>query len=272
MPRLSFGNLLIAVGALCVALAIGTITYADWAAQEHAATAPTGPREALPGRVETAGLASSRATATLSATPWPTPVLQPPTLAPRQPRPALETTPGAADPTPGVIGETAAPALLLTPAPHFDKAIWITIPKMKLSVDVMDVGVQNGTYVAPAWNVGHHEDSADAGDPGNAVYTGHVETINAGHVFAHLKDLGPGDAIYTYTKTQRLTWSVRETKAVSNTDTAFIAPTSDTRITLYTCTGVWNPIERDYTQRLVVVGDLARVDGRTDHPDVQPGS
>jgi len=126
----------------------------------------------------------------------------------------------------------------------------------------MEVGVENGEYVVPAWDIGHHQDSAEAGEAGNAVFNGHVETINAGHVFARLKDLAPGDAIYTYTKTQRLTWSVRETKAVPNTDTDFIGPTDDTRITLYTCTGTWNPLQHDYTQRLVVVGELVKAEDR----------
>lgn len=285
MPRISYGTLLIAVGALCVALAAGTIAYADWAEQEHAAIAPTGPVEDLPSRVESA---SALATATLAATPWPTPAASPPTLPTRPPRPTIEPTyqvTGAA--SSGIVAPSATPTPAPTtppspteppptetptPAPTFDPAVWITIPKLKLSVDIMDVGVQGGEYVVPAWNVGHHEDSVQAGDPGNAVFTGHLETINAGHVFAHLKDLVPGDAIYTYTKTQRLTWTVRETKPVANTDTDFFAPTDDTRITLYTCTGVWNPIERDYTQRLVVVGDLVSVDDRTDHPGVQPGN
>ena len=35
-----------------------------------------------------------------------------------------------------------------------------------------------------------------------------------------------------------------------------LRPTADTRITLYTCTGRWNPLTQDYSHRLVVVGRL----------------
>ena len=45
-----------------------------------------------------------------------------------------------------------------------------------------------------------------AGEPENAVFNGRLETTNAGHVFARLTDLAPGDTVYTYTKTRRLTW------------------------------------------------------------------
>jgi len=154
---------------------------------------------------------------------------------------------------------TAAP----TPAPQFGPAVWMAIPKLKLSVNIMDVGIEHGEYVVPAWDVGHQDDSANPGEAGNAVFNGHVETINAGHVFARLKDLEAGDGIYTYTKTQRLIWAVRETKVVPNTDVGFLAPTEDARITLYTCTGTWRPLERDYSQRLVVVGELVGVDARS---------
>jgi sortase A len=132
-----------------------------------------------------------------------------------------------------------------------------------VSVNVKQVGVQDGVYVVPAWDVGHHEDSPNPGEPGNAVMNGHLETINAGHIFARLKDLKAGDAVYSYTSTQRLTWAVRESLTVPNTDREFLGPTSDRRLTLYTCTGTFNPITRDYSHRLVVVAALAETTART---------
>ncbi|MFN8633552.1 MAG: class F sortase [Chloroflexota bacterium] len=162
---------------------------------------------------------------------------------------------------PPAIEPTSSPTQAAAPAPY-GPAIWIAIPKIGVSTNVSPVGTQGGLYVVPSWEVGHHDDSANPGNPGNAVMNGHLETINAGHIFAHLKDLAVGDAVYTYTTSQRLTWAVRDTRAAPNTDRQFIGPTEDRRLTLYTCTGTFNPVTRDYSQRLVVVAELAGVDDR----------
>jgi sortase A len=288
MRRLLLGNLLIVLGAIVLALGIGTVAYADWAERQHAAQAPAVPRETLPSRVDTSARAQTLATATLAATPWPTAALPPPTLPPTPSRPTLEPTYTVSAPTtepappvvaseepPVVSAETPpvvaleepsvvamAPTATPTPPPSYGPAVSMAIPKLKLTENVMEVGVAWGSYVVPSWDIGHHEDSAQPGEPGNAVFNGHIETINAGHVFSRLKELVPGDAIYTYTKSERLTWVVRETKKVDHNATDFVAPTDDTRITLYTCAGTWLPLEHDYSERLVVVGELANVEPR----------
>jgi LPXTG-site transpeptidase (sortase) family protein len=178
-------------------------------------------------------------------------------LVPPVARAALTVTPrpGPAPPPP----TPESPPLPL----EYSQPTWITIPKINVSVDVTPVRVQDGVYDVPLWDVGHHEDSPNPGAPGNAVMNGHLETISAGHVFARLKDLRTGDAVYTYAGAERLTWSVRETSTVPNTDRTFLGPTSDRRLTLYTCTGTFTPISRDYSHRLVVVAELAKADPRT---------
>jgi LPXTG-site transpeptidase (sortase) family protein len=273
MQRL-LGNALIALGAVAVALGVGTVAYADWAERQHAARSPAGPIEILPSRVDLAARRATLATSTPAATPWPTAALPPPTLAARPPRPTPEPTlrasarrapvlvpnvPSRAPSRVVMVPKAPSPTVAPTPSPAYGPAVWMTIPKLQVAEKIMDVGIENGEYVVPAWDIGHHQDSVQPGEPGNAVFNGHLETINAGRVFARLKDLAPGDAIYTYTSTERLTWVVRETRTVGHKATDFFAPTDDTRITLYTCTGTWLPLELDYAQRLVVVGDLADV-------------
>ncbi len=138
----------------------------------------------------------------------------------------------------------------------------MVIPKIGVDVSVTEVGLQGREYIVPGWDVGHHQDSANPGEIGNAVMNGHLETINAGRVFARLKQLAVGDAIYTYTATHRLSWAVRETYAVPNTENAFLGPTPEPRLTLYTCHGTYSPIARDYSHRLVVVAELVEVGER----------
>jgi LPXTG-site transpeptidase (sortase) family protein len=276
MMRGLLGNLLIALGVIALTVGLGTVTYADWAEHQHAARAPAGPIEMLPSQVDLAARRTTLATATPAATPWPTAVLPPPPLPTAPTRPTLEPTYTASAPQPSTVALAAPtevptapppptelpPTVAPTPAPEYGPAVSMAIPKLKVTENIMEVGVEHGEYVVPAWDIGHHQDSAEPGEPGNAVFNGHVETINAGHVFARLRDLVSGDAIYTYTRTERLTWVVRETKAVDHKAVDFFAPTDDTRITLYTCTGTWLPLERDYSQRLVVVGELVSAEPR----------
>ncbi len=126
----------------------------------------------------------------------------------------------------------------------------------------MEVGVRGGEYEVPAWDVGFHADSAELGQVGNSVFTGHLETIDAGRVFARLRELQTGDAVFVYTTAYRLGWIVEEVWTVPNSDHEFIQPTTDVRLTLYTCAGTYNPLARDYTHRRVVVGRLVEVAGR----------
>ncbi|MFN0072524.1 MAG: sortase [Chloroflexota bacterium] len=116
---------------------------------------------------------------------------------------------------------------------------------------MMEVGVRGGEFEVPAWEVGHHAGSAMPGQPGNSVFAGHLETINAGRVFARLNQLGAGDIVAVYTETHRAEW-LWEVRLTHNSQSEFIAHTDDVRITLYTCAGHYGPRTNDYTDRLVV--------------------
>ena len=49
------------------------------------------------------------------------------------------------------------------------------------------------------------------------------------------------------------------TFAVADGNDAFLTQTDVPQLTLYTCTGAFNPLERSYSERLVVVGELIEV-------------
>ena len=140
----------------------------------------------------------------------------------------------------------------------YGPAEWMRIPRIGVDSNVADVGVEGAEYGVPWFAVGHHADSANPGERGNSVFNGHVLTIHAGRVFERLHELQPGDAVYVYTPTHRTDWVVETVFAVSDGDNSFIQPTSDTRISLYTCTGTFNPLEQNYSERLVVVGRLVQ--------------
>ena len=150
-----------------------------------------------------------------------------------------------------------------------ERATWMSIPRIGVDSSVMDVGLQGGEYQVPSFDVGHHADSANPGQPGNSVYNGHLETINAGHVFARLHELRPGDVVYVYTASYRFDWVVADTRIVRNDDRGFLQPTPEPRLTLYTCAGTFDLRTHDYTHRQVVVGRLAQVVPRS-HPATAP--
>jgi LPXTG-site transpeptidase (sortase) family protein len=265
---------------LLLAASAGTLAHAEWAQWEHRAQQPPGPGEmlparlddrALPERLDTAVEPKSAATPTPlhASTPTPGELTPTPSVPPTVYRPpgraGLVDAPPPATQTPFSLAPAPRPPEIGagTPARGLGRPVWMAIPSIGVDSGVTDVGVQDGAYQVPPWDVGHHRDSSEPGVPGNSVYTGHVETLSAGHVFGRLHEVRAGDAVYVYTPTQRQTWVVTQVKAVANTDNGFVLPTADTRITLYTCTGRWDPLAHDYTERLVVVGRLVETTARS---------
>ncbi|HZU05434.1 MAG TPA: class F sortase [Chloroflexota bacterium] len=285
MSRRTLGNALLGVGAILLLLAVGTVTYAQWAEWQYRRQQPPGPQEPLPERLTVLDTAADAGDSPAAVSLVPAAGLQTATVGdePSAAAGGLPATPPAAAPGPE-SEEPGAPALAedgaaappeavadeseeegsdsAAPGPTYGDPVWITIPRIRVDSKVLPVGVQNGEYQVPSWEVGYHADSAKPGLPGNSVFNGHLETINAGRVFARLKELRVGDAVYVYTPSHRLDWVVREVRTVPNTDYSFIQPTADTRITLYTCAGRYDPRIRGYTHWLVVVGQLVSVTPR----------
>lgn len=177
------------------------------------------------------------------------------------PPPAAEAArsapPAAAGPAPETATAAEAAAGADAPSvPDLGQPEWMVIPSIGLNARVREVGISNGTYEIPWFDVGWQNDSQPIGVPGNTVFNGHVDTIDAGRVFLRLKDLAPGDAIYVYTPEYRSAWVVESSEAVPNTDWSFIYPTDDLRITLYTCEGTWSWATRQYSHYRVVVARL----------------
>ena len=145
----------------------------------------------------------------------------------------------------------------------FGPAVWMRIPSIEVDSHISEVDVIGGYYDVPWFDVGHHIDSAKPGDLGNSIFNGHVVTINAGEVFRRLHELKAGDAVYAYTADYRLDWVVTDVFQVAQDDNSFLEQTEQPRITLYTCTGQFNPLERSYAERLVAVGQLVNTGPRT---------
>jgi LPXTG-site transpeptidase (sortase) family protein len=150
------------------------------------------------------------------------------------------------------------------PPEGFGPALWMRIPSIDVDSHISDVTIVDGFYDVPWFDIGHHADSHNPGELGNSIFNGHVVTINAGEVFRRLHELKPGDAVYAYTPEYRLDWVITRVFSVSQNDSSFLTDTDEPRITLYTCTGQFNPLERSYAERLVATGVLVNTGPRPD--------
>jgi sortase (surface protein transpeptidase) len=104
-------------------------------------------------------------------------------------------------------------------------------------------------------DIAWYDFTARPGEPGNAVFSGHVDYHDYGPaVFAHLRELQPGDAIDVFSadgSTHRYAVATRTSYAASEAPIDLIVgPTARASITLITCTGAFGGGE--YSHRLVV--------------------
>lgn len=103
-------------------------------------------------------------------------------------------------PVPGLAGMTSESALMV----RTGLPTRLVIPSAEIDAPVRTVGVVlvDGK---PSWEtttagIGHHINSALPGQPGNAVFTGHVSLSDHRLVpyFARLDDARPGDVVFVY--------------------------------------------------------------------------
>lgn len=132
-------------------------------------------------------------------------------------------------------------------------AKWTRIPKIEVDSPVVEAPLEKGEWQAPKFVAGHLEGTANPGEVGNVALSGHVESIASGNVFARLKEVSVGDEVILVAGGNTLTYTVAEIKVLKNDDLAVVMPTTEPVLTLITCTGTWNPLTRDYSERLVVV-------------------
>jgi sortase A len=112
-------------------------------------------------------------------------------------------------------------------------------PEQAIQIDVPAIAVHNWPIVqGDGWDqlkkgVGQHNGSADPGQNGNVVLSGHDDVF--GEVFRSLDKLQPGDQIVLYTMQQQYTYLVTETRIVEPGQVDVMNPTSDPTVTLISC-------------------------------------
>ena len=136
----------------------------------------------------------------------------------------------------------------------------LAVPHLRLAADVLPapiVTVSGGTtWDVPSFAVGHGENSAGAGQPGNAVLLGHVTSPNAGSVFKDLYRMQVGDPVLVFSGEQEFDYAVTEVRTVPRSDLSMLTPTESATVTLITCAGTWLPALQDFSHRLAVRAEL----------------
>jgi LPXTG-site transpeptidase (sortase) family protein len=187
------------------------------------------------------------ATAVPTAVPAPTVTVPAPTVALPAPAAPLPAAPDAAD-----RREQAR----LPPAGY---AVRLAIPSIKLETEVLQGGIVEDDQGNPTWQTlpfvaVHYGDlTALVGAKGNAVIAGHVVTLREGNVFRFLYQLELEDEIKVWDdKDREHDFRVVDVKLVSPTDLSPMAQTDEPTLTLITCGGEFDPIKREFSERLIV--------------------
>mgnify|MGYP005840220107 CR=1 FL=1 len=240
-----FGSVLMVVGTILV-LATGALyAYSQYERRQFDL------EEAAIARAELteAAASTSQPTDGDQSTQTPTPTLA---REPEQPTPPPASTSSVRSAESTVApAPTASPTR--TPALPPDRVV---VPRIKLDSRVVESVVIDGEWTVPRFVAGHLQGTADPGEEGNVVLSGHIESISSGNVFANIGQIEVGDDIFVRGGQTWLRYVVVETKTVANSDLSVIGPQGFPSLTLITCTGNWLPLARDYDQRLIVVAKL----------------
>lgn len=129
-------------------------------------------------------------------------------------------------------------------------------PGQPTRIQIPAVNVDATVVEGDDWNqlkkgVGHHLGSANPGERGNLVLSGHDDVF--GEIFRHLDQLKAGDEVIVYSGNQRYRYVVSSQRIIQPTQVEVMLPTSDPTLTLISC----YPYLVD-TQRIVVFAQLTQ--------------
>ena len=144
------------------------------------------------------------------------------------------TSPRGARPNDAEIPEHLRPlvqslAAVPLPTPGPAQPVRIRIPALGIDAPV----VEGDGWEQLKKGVGHHIGSANPGQRGNMVLSGHNDIY--GEVFRDLNRLKPGDIVVVYTHDKAYTYVITEKHIVEPTDVQWLAPTQRPTLTLVSC-------------------------------------
>ncbi len=126
----------------------------------------------------------------------------------------------------------------------------LIVPSMLLKTPILEAPVKDTYKVLDKgiwrWPLGSTPDKG-----GNTVLVGHRFTYtNPKGIFYYMDKVQVGDEIGIVWSNQQYAYKVTSVREVPPTETSITDQTTDARLTMYTCTPLWNP-----KNRLVVVAE-----------------
>jgi sortase A len=171
-----------------------------------------------------------------------TPVATPATVLPGGSLP-----PGSEGTVPDQLRHLVEPgASIPIPTPGPRQASRIIIPAIEIDVPV----VEGDGWEELKMGAGHRIGSANPGERGNVVVSGHNDVY--GEIFRYLEDLNIGNEVIVYAGDTPYSYLVAAKMVVEPTEVSLLEPTPNATLTLITC----HPYMID-TQRLVIIAELA---------------
>lgn len=141
----------------------------------------------------------------------------------------------------------------------------LIIPAIKVKAKIEPVGVlDNGQMDVPRHTnvVGILHPGVIAGEQGNMVMDGHVDSYTGPAVFFNLKKLKPGDSIIVRDiNREKLTYIVQSVESYLTADAPVervFGETNERMLNLVTCSGKYSRKKKEHEQRLIV---FAKLDG-----------
>jgi sortase A len=130
---------------------------------------------------------------------------------------------------------------------RIESPIGVVIPSLGISLPIFPATVSNNSWPTTDKGVSYLLSSPLPGEKGNSVLYAH----NWSNLFGKLPEIKVGDTIKVIGKKNSVTsFSVKYTAEVDPSNASILAPSTDKRITLYTCTGFLD------SKRFVVVATL----------------
>src|SRR5205823_6582418 len=115
----------------------------------------------------------------------------------------------------GTTVRASSPTPMPTAIP-FRPVTRVVIPRIALDAPSVPAGLSHHdgaiTWDVPPFKIGHAQETAGAGAPGNAVLVGHVTSRTLGNVFERLHEVTTGDAVQVFSTDQVFSYRVVEAR------------------------------------------------------------
>lgn len=148
---------------------------------------------------------------------------------------------------------STAPALEVSAEASIPADNTLVIPRIDLRTPIHD-GATKATLAKGIW---HQTNNTSPESGGNMVLAGHRFTYKkSAAILYHLDKVQMGDNITVYWNKKRYDYKVVSIKTVDPNDETVTQNTTESMLTIYTCTPLWSSKQRLVVQASLISGDI----------------